>query len=93
MVARTAPFIRATGRLERRDANMNVLIEGLWRLERPDLELADVRAIDPPARREPGQEAPGDRDAQEAPQLPAAVGFGDLGAAMPPPHSFGRRGR
>ena len=87
MAARGAPFVRVAGKLERRDANMNVVVDGLWRLDRPDLPLAEVRTIEPPTERETGRE----REAEA--ELPAAVGFADLGAVMPPPHSFGRRGR
>ncbi len=89
MAARTAPFVRVAGKLERRDANMNIVVDRLWRLERPDLPLADVRTIEPPVGRETGHE-PGEEPTEA---LPAAVGFEDLGAVMPPPHSFGRRGR
>ncbi len=89
MATRTAPFVRVAGKLERRDANMNIVVDRLWRLERPDLPLADVRTIEPSVERETGRE----HEEEGAKQLPLAVGFADLGAAMPPPHSFGRRGR
>ena len=42
MVARVAAFVQVAGRLERRDANMNVLVDRLEQLDRPDLPLADV---------------------------------------------------
>jgi error-prone DNA polymerase len=89
MATRLAPFVRVSGKLERRDANMNIVVDGLWRLERPDLPLADVRTIEPPVERETGRE----REEEPGEQLAMAVGFADLGAVMPPPHSFGRRGR
>jgi error-prone DNA polymerase len=90
MATRMAPFVRVAGRLERRDANMNIVVEGLWRLERPDLPVAELRTIEPPVERETGR----GRESEQVPEeLPAAVGFEDLGAVMPPPHSFGRRGR
>ena len=96
MVARVAPFIRVAGRLERRDANMNVVVDRLGRLDRPDLPLADVRPIEPPVQRETGRV---EREGADTPpaELPAAAaaggGMAELGAALPAPHSFGRRGR
>ncbi len=92
MAVRTAPFVHVAGRLERRDANMNVVVDEIRRLERPDLPLAPVRTIEPHAQRETG------RDAGEAPPARVAAagggrpaGLADLGAAAPRPHSFGRR--
>jgi error-prone DNA polymerase len=97
LVARAAPFVLARGRLERAGANLNVVVARLERLDRPDLPLADVKHIEPPRGRESGRRdespAPGERRAR---RLAAAGGGGemaDLEAALPPPHSFGRRGR
>ena len=97
LAARTAPFVRVAGHVERRDANLNVVVARLERLDRPDLPLADVRPIEPPVHRETGRE-PGREGADTPPaELPAAVaaggGMAELGAALPAPHSFGRRGR
>ena len=69
MAARMAPFVRVAGRLERRDANMNIVVEGLWRLERPDLPVAELRTIEPPVERETGRDREGEEAAEE---LPAA---------------------
>jgi error-prone DNA polymerase len=77
LVARTGPLLLAHGRLERRGANINVVVDRLERLHRPDVPPAEVRHIEPPARRETG------RDADDA---------RDLEAALPAVHSFGRRG-
>jgi error-prone DNA polymerase len=82
LVARAAPFVLATGRLERRDANLNVVVARLERLDRPDVPLADVRPIEPSVRRETGRDP-----------RPEADEVAELAAALPPAHSFGRRGR
>jgi error-prone DNA polymerase len=84
LAVRAEPFVLASGRLERRLGTTNVLIEEIRGVERPDLPLADVKHIEPPADRETGR--PGE------PALPAAAA-GDLRAVLPAPHSFGARGR
>jgi error-prone DNA polymerase len=78
-VARTAPLLRARGRLERRGQVINLLVSSLVPLERPDLPLAEVRHIEPPVRTETGKDVD-----------PAMV---ELRAVAPVAHSFGRRGR
>ncbi len=80
--ARTAPLLRASGRLERRQGATNVVVARLQRIERPDLPLAEVRSIEPPFGRETGR---GRSDWEPIPQ--------ELAAAAPAAHSFGRRGR
>ena len=80
LAVRTAPFIRASGRVERREGVQNVVASSLEPLSRPDLRAADVRHIEPPAEREQA-ERPLGRD------------VADLGAVLPAAHSFGRRGR
>jgi len=96
LVARAAPFVLAEGRLEKVGANRNVVVDRLERLDQPGIERGDVRHIEPPVERETGRDG---RDADERPAYrPAAAaaagaGVADLGAALPPPHSFGRRGR
>jgi DNA polymerase III alpha subunit len=100
LVARAAPFVLASGRLERAGANINVVVARLERLDRPDLPLADVKHIEPPPGRETGRRhespAPG-AEPERWPAIAAAAGGGgemaDLAAALPAPHSFGRRGR
>jgi error-prone DNA polymerase len=77
MVVRTASFVRASGRLERRDGAMNVVVWELASQARPDLPAAEVRHIEPPEYRETGRD----------------VAVADLAAALPAAHSFGRRGR
>ncbi len=54
LVVRTAPLITIAGRLERREGVINVVAAGVERLERPDAPLAEVRSIEPDARRETG---------------------------------------
>jgi error-prone DNA polymerase len=77
MAVRAAPMARVRGRLERRGPNTNVLVSELHQLQRPDLPLAEVRTIEPPPERETGRQ----REVE------------DLAIALPPGHSFGRRGR
>jgi error-prone DNA polymerase len=79
-VVRTAPLVRARGRLERRQGAINVVVAEVRALERPDLPLAEVRHIEPPVRTETGKD------------IDPAVAA-DLWAVAPVAHSFGRRGR
>jgi error-prone DNA polymerase len=79
--ARTAPLLRARGRLERRQGATNVVVTHLARVERPDLPLAEVRTIEPAIGRETGRSGHGDWE-----PLPE-----ELAAVAPAAHSFGRR--
>jgi len=84
LVARTGPLLEARGRLERRGANINVVVTELERLHRPQLDgepPAEVRQLEPSVRKETG------RDARDA-----GLEAGELEAALPAVHSFGRRG-
>jgi error-prone DNA polymerase len=74
LIVRTVPFVLASGRLERRQGNINVLVETLRAIERPDLPRAPVRHIEPPVGREIGQGA-----ADLRAVLPAAHSFGRRG--------------
>ena len=76
-IVRTAPLLRAAGRLERRQGATNVVVSRMAVLERPDLPPAEVRSIEPPPGRETGREA----------------AVAELRAVAPAAHSFGRRGR
>ena len=76
-IVRTAPLLRAAGRLERRQGATNVVVARMAVLERPDLPQAEVRTIEPPPERETGREAV----------------VAELRAVAPAAHSFGRRGR
>jgi error-prone DNA polymerase len=76
---RTEPFVLVDGRLERRSGVINVVVDSVRALERPDLPRADVKRIEPPADRETGRFG----------ELAATAG--DLRAVLPSPHSFGRR--
>jgi error-prone DNA polymerase len=82
LAVRAEPLVLASGRLERRAGTVNVVVDRIERLERPDLPRAKVTHIEP--RRtwssEAGEGLPG---AEEA----------DLRAVAPAAHSFGRRGR
>jgi error-prone DNA polymerase len=80
LIVRTEPFVLVEGRLERRSGVINVVVDSLRALEQPDLPLAQVKQIEPPADRETGR-----------PQEQLAATAGDLRAVLPSPHSFGRR--
>jgi error-prone DNA polymerase len=80
-LVRSAPLLRARGRLERREGATNVIVSSLAALERRDpppaaLPAAPERAAPDPARR-------------HARELAVA----ELRAVAPAGHSFGRRGR
>ena len=82
LAVRTEPFVLARGRLERRSGIINVVVDEITGIERPDLPRATVKHIEPPTSRETGR--------PDEPDLPAAAA-GDLRAVMPAPHSFGSR--
>jgi error-prone DNA polymerase len=46
-VVRSEALVMAEGRLERREGVVNVVVDHVWRLERPDLPQAEVRHIEP----------------------------------------------
>ena len=72
---RAEPLVTAEGRLERRDGTVNVVVDRVARLERPDLPRADVRHIEP--RRTWSSEAGEDVDLRAV--APAAHSFGRRG--------------
>jgi error-prone DNA polymerase len=86
LAARTAPLLLARGRLERKGANINVVVASLEQLHRPDMPPAEVRHLEPPVRRETG------RDVAAGREVGGARDVADLEAALPAVHSFGRRG-
>ena len=77
LAVRAEPLVLASGRLERREGTVNVLVDRIERLDRPDLPKEEVRHIEP--RRVWSSEA-SERE-------------GDLRSVVPAAHSFGRRGR
>jgi DNA polymerase III alpha subunit len=79
LTVRTAGLVSISGRLERREGVVNVVADRIHELQRPDLPLAEVRALEPPVERETGREQ--------------GKEVADLGAVLPAAHSFGRRGR
>jgi error-prone DNA polymerase len=83
LAVRAEPLVLATGRLERREGTVNVLVDRIERLERPDLPRAKVRHIEP-RRTWSGEAGEG---------LPGTEEEADLRAVAPAAHSFGRRGR
>jgi error-prone DNA polymerase len=81
LAVRAEPLVAAEGRLEHRDGVINVVVDLLERLERPDLPQAEVRHIEP--RRVWSTDDRAGYEPDEA----------DLRAVAPAAHSFGRRGR
>jgi error-prone DNA polymerase len=88
LALRTAGFVRAAGKLERREGVINLVVTRLQALSRPDLPAAQVRSIEPP----PGRETQRDEGVVDLTQRRADAAA-ELAAALPPAHSFGRRGR
>ncbi len=93
LVLRTAGFVKAAGKLERREGVVNVVVSRLEALERPDLPLAEVRSLEPPADRETGRDAGDGRENVVDLAERRAGAAAELAAALPAGHSFGRRGR
>jgi error-prone DNA polymerase len=83
LAVRTSGFVVASGKLEHREGTTNVLVGKIERLERTGVPAAEVREIEPSVERETGREV---RPAHEQ-------AVSELAAALPAPHSFGRRGR
>jgi error-prone DNA polymerase len=79
-LVRSAPLLRARGRLERREGTVNVLVSELAPLER-----TQPPPTPRPERREPPAGAPSRRERELA--------IAELRAVTPAGHSFGRRGR
>ena len=95
LVVRTAGFVRAWGKLERREGVINLVVSRLDGMARPQLPDAEVRSIEPPPGRETGREdGTGGRDARVVDLVARrASAAAELAAALPAAHSFGRRGR
>jgi error-prone DNA polymerase len=81
LAVRTASFAEVAGRLERRERVTNVVASTVRALLTPDELQAEVRQIEPLAKRETGRTGA------------TSVEAGELAAVMPAAHSFGRRGR
>jgi error-prone DNA polymerase len=106
LAVRAEPLVLAMGRLEHREGTINVLVDRIERLERPDLPRAEIRHIEP-SRSWSTQEPAESRRQMPHPAQPAEpaasgrVGVSpriaseeeaDLRAVAPAGHSFGRRG-
>ena len=81
-LVRTAPLLRARGRLERHEGATNVIVAELAPLEYGDPPAAEVRQLDPSA---PPQDAAHNRARRHA--------AAELRAVAPGAHTFGRRAR
>jgi len=87
LAVRAEPLVLAAGRLEHREGTVNVLVDKVERLDRPDLPQAEVRHIEP--RRGSGG-CPGEAGSEGA--KPPYERESDLRSVVPAAHSFGRRG-
>jgi len=76
LAVRAEPLVLGTGRLERREGTVNVLVDELVRLERPDLPRAQIRHIEP--RRAWSNESQEEADLRAV--APAVHSFGRRGA-------------
>jgi len=72
LAVRTEPLLLATGRLEKREGTMNVVVDRIERLERPDMPRAEVKHIEP--RRTWSTETQEEADLRAV--VPAANSFG-----------------
>ena len=83
LAVRSEPLLLATGRLERREGTMNVVVDRIERLERPDLPRAEIKHIEP--RRSWSTETQEEADLRAV--VPVANSFGrrGTGAAGPSP--------
>ncbi len=72
---RTASFVRAQGKLERREGVINVVVGELEALATPDAPAAAVRQIEPAVERETGRSAAVEMEAV----APRAHSFGRRG--------------
>ncbi len=93
-LVRTAPLLRARGRLQRREGTTNVLVSEVAALERTEPREAPDR--DPASRGQrepPPREPPAKRDSTRATRRLREHAVAELRAVAPAGHSFGRRGR
>ncbi len=100
---RGAGFVLATGRLEHREGTTNLVVSAIERLERGELPETAPRDVAPPVDRETGRGRPAPADPDKPwrgtdvvteihrPSRERIVA--EMAAALPAPHSFGRRGR
>jgi error-prone DNA polymerase len=72
LAVRTEPLLLATGRLEKREGTLNVVVDKIERLERPDMPRAEVKHIEP--RRSWSTETQEEADLRAV--VPAANSFG-----------------
>ena len=100
---RSAGFVLATGRLEHREGTTNLLVSAIERLERQDLPRTAPRSVAPPVERETGRATRPQSNADKPWRGSEVVSeldrpsreriVAEMAAALPAPHSFGRRGR
>jgi hypothetical protein len=93
--------VLARGRLEHREGTTNVVVAMIERLERHEIPGTKVKQITPPVEPETGRDrghripvGPTRGVAEGVRREPAREqAMAELAAALPAPHSFGRRGR
>lgn len=86
---RSAPLVRARGRLERREGVVNVLVAELELLQMGEQSKADVRRM----VRIENEGEHGDLDGLAIRRRAHELAIAELRAVVPAGHSFGRRGR
>jgi hypothetical protein len=102
-VVRSAGFVLAAGRLEHREGTTNLVVSAIERLERQDLPETRPRTAAPPVERETGRAGRPRSNADKPWRGSEVVSeldrpsreriVAEMAAALPAPHSFGRRGR
>jgi error-prone DNA polymerase len=101
---RSSGFVLAAGKLEHREGTTNVVVSRIERLERPAKAAPRARDVAPPEQRETGPAPSRPRSNADKPWRGSEVISeldrpsreriaAELAAALPSPHSFGRRGR
>jgi error-prone DNA polymerase len=91
-LVRTAPLLRARGRLQRREGTTNVLVSEVAALERTEpKEAADRDPATRGQREPPPRDTPAKRDSARATRRLREHAVAELRAVAPAGHSFGRR--
>jgi error-prone DNA polymerase len=99
LAVRTSGFVLARGKLEHREGTTNVVVSHVERLQRSDLPEPRPRELELSVERETGRPEPAlaGRTAvglsKRAFDGVREAAMAELAAALPAPHSFGRRGR
>jgi hypothetical protein len=93
LAVRTAGFVICRGKLEHREGNTNVVVSQIERLSRNEPPKKPAKEVAPPVERETGRPARGGGLSKRHFDGVREAAMSELAAALPAPHSFGRRGR